>query len=196
MRWRVMRGISPRRIVLQVIAAVVVIVLVDVAIAGTILFTNAKEDALQHADAIVVLGGEHDGREEYGLRLAREGWAPTVVLSNPYPPNDALMAKLCRPTPGIEVTCGKPRELTTRGEAEMVRQLAQQRSWSKVIVVTWRYHTPRARLVFRQCYSDRPGVTVMRAVPRQYPYSLMQWEFIFFYQFAAFAKALVLGACT
>jgi uncharacterized SAM-binding protein YcdF (DUF218 family) len=191
-----MRRADLVRVVLESVAAVLVIVLVDVGLAGTMLFTNAKEDNLQRADAIVVLGGDHDGREEYALRLARDGWAPTVVLSNPYPPDDTLMAKLCGPAPGIEVICGVPRPLTTRGEAEMVRRLAQQRSWIKIIVVTWRYHIPRARLVFRQCYSDLPGTTVMRAVPRQYPYSLLQWEVIYLYQFAGFAKAVFLGACT
>ena len=52
------------------------------------LFANAKVDELQRVDAIVVLGGEHDGREDYRLNLARAGWAPTVVMSNPYDTGD------------------------------------------------------------------------------------------------------------
>ncbi|HET6733667.1 YdcF family protein [Mycobacterium sp.] len=190
-----MRRVDPGRVILESIAAVLVIVLIDVGLAGIVLFTHAKEDQLQRADAIVVLAGEHDGREEYALRLAREGWAPTVVLSNPYLRNDTVMKEFCRPVEDVEVICGKPRTLTTRGEADMVRQLAQQRSWTKIIVVTWRYHIPRARLVFRQCYSDDRHATVMRAMPREYQYSFLQWEFMYFYQFAGFAKAVLQGTC-
>jgi uncharacterized SAM-binding protein YcdF (DUF218 family) len=183
------------RVVVEAIAAVLVIVLIDVGLAGIMLFTNAKEDSLQHADAIVALAGEHDGREDYAMKLAREGWAHTVVLSNPYLPGDEVMERVCRPVRDIEVICGKPATLTTRGEAQMVRRLAEQRSWKKIIVVTWRYHIPRARLVFRQCFSDQHGTTVLRAMPRQYPYSFLQWEFMYFYQFAGFAKAVLQGTC-
>jgi uncharacterized SAM-binding protein YcdF (DUF218 family) len=105
------------------------------------------------------------------------------------------MERVCRPTAGVEVICGNPSSVDTRGEADMVRRLAQQRSWTKIIVVTWRYHIPRARLVFRQCFSDQRGATVLRAMPRQYPYSLLQWEFMYFYQFAGFAKAVLQGSC-
>lgn len=190
-----MHRVDAGRVTLESIAAVLVIVLIDVGIAGILLFTNAKEDRLQRADAIVVLAGEHDGREEYALRLAREGWAPTVVLSNPYLRTDDVMEQYCRPAEGVEVICKKPPTLTTRGEADMVRGLAQERSWTKIIVLTWRYHIPRARLVFRQCYSEEVGTTVLRAMPREYPYSFLQWEFMYFYQFAGFAKAVLQGTC-
>ncbi|MDQ8027603.1 MAG: hypothetical protein REJ23_02675, partial [Brevundimonas sp.] len=58
-------------------------------IVGYFLFYRSHEDTLRRADAIVVLGGEHDGREQYGIDLAivtalrdpeleavlRNGWA-------------------------------------------------------------------------------------------------------------------------
>jgi hypothetical protein len=55
-----------RRIVVALKAVVVeaVLVLVGVGISGYMVFTNAKVDELQHADAIIVLGGDHDGRED------------------------------------------------------------------------------------------------------------------------------------
>ena len=43
---------------------VAVLVLVGLGISGYMVFTNAKVDELQHADAITVLGGDHDGRED------------------------------------------------------------------------------------------------------------------------------------
>jgi uncharacterized SAM-binding protein YcdF (DUF218 family) len=190
-----MQPVDLRNVALEAFAALLIIVLIDGGLAGFMLFNNAKEDELQHADAIVVLAGEHDGREDYALQLAREGWAPTVVLSNPYLPPDGVMERVCRPADGIEVICAKPTSVDTRGEADMMRHFARQRSWTKIIVVTWQYHMPRARLVFRQCFSDQPGSAVMRAMPRQYPYSVLQWELIYFYQYAGFAKALLKGPC-
>ena len=179
----------------EAIVAVMVIFVVDMTISGYVLFTNAGVEPLQRADAIIVLGGEHDGREDYGLRLARDGWASTVVMSDPYGPNDPIMRRVCRDTGAIEVICRRPEPLTTRGEAIFTRQLADARGWNKIIVVSWRYHLPRARLIFRQCFSDQPGSAVMSAVPRRYQYSPLEWGFVYAYQFGGLAKAIALGEC-
>ena len=97
---------------------VVAIVLVLVGISGYVVYTNAHDDPVRRADAIVVLGGEHDGREEYGLQLLREGVAPVLVLSNPYRQPDSFMERICRETvPNAAVLCINPAEGTTRGEA-------------------------------------------------------------------------------
>lgn len=87
------------RVIRRVIGVVTIVVLVDVGLAGLVLFAGAKSDQLQRADAIIVLAGEHDGREQYGLSLARQGWARTVVLSNPYVPGDPQMKSACAPAP-------------------------------------------------------------------------------------------------
>ena len=179
----------------EAIVAVLVIFVVDMTVSGYLLFTKAGADSLQKADAIIVLGGEHDGREDYALRLAREGWASTVVMSDPYGPDDPVMQRVCHDTGNIEVICRRPEPLTTRGEAIFTRQLADARSWTRVIVVSWRYHLPRAELIFRQCFSDQPGSAVMTAVPRRYQYSPLEWEFVYAYQFGGLAKAIALGEC-
>jgi hypothetical protein len=178
-----------------VAAAVLVALTVVMGISGITLFTNAKVDPLKKADAVVVLGGEHDGREDYGIGLARDGWAPTVVISDAYPKGDPVMERVCKPQPPIEVVCARATELNTRGEAQMVQRLAAERSWTKIIVVTWRYHLPRARLIFQQCFSPNSDAVVMEAVPRRYDYSLARWQFIYAYQYAAFAKAEAMGDC-
>lgn len=79
-----MTGSRRLLVAIEAIVLVMAIILVDMGISGYFVFANAKIDQLEHADAIIVLGGEHDGREDYGLQLARDGWASTVVLSNPY----------------------------------------------------------------------------------------------------------------
>jgi uncharacterized SAM-binding protein YcdF (DUF218 family) len=164
--------------------------------AGYIVFSNATDDALSHVDAVVVLGGEHDGREAYGMALARDGLASTVVLSNPYPVADELMGRMCmRRSGAIEVICLRPKPSTTRGEAIMTRRLARERNWKKILVVTWRYHLPRAGLVFRQCLSGIDVSTSVKAVPREYILPIWYWQYIYLYQFAGIGKVLLADGC-
>lgn len=187
------------RTTVQALLVVVLVLVVDVGISGYFLFTKAANDPLQPVDAIVVLGGEHDGREQFGITLAKEGWAPTVVLSNPYLVPDPIMQRACRDTVGtrgpIQVLCPVPDPLTTRGEALMMRELADQRGWKRIIVVSWQYHLRRARMIFRQCFSDESGAVTMFAVPRRYHYSPLFWEYVYAYQWGGLAKAVIQGEC-
>nr|WP_158021434.1 YdcF family protein [Mycolicibacterium chubuense] len=162
---------------------------------GTLLFTHAKPDPLRKVDAIVVLGGEHDGREAYGLKLAQRGYAPTVLMSDPYGSKDPVMRKACRPRAGIEVICRPPVPSTTRGEALMTRAFADARGWRSIIVISWRYHLPRARHIFEQCFASSTRTVVMRDVPRAYPFSVAQWQYTYLYQYAGFVKAEIQGSC-
>lgn len=190
--WR-RRGLTA----LKVSTAVVLVCLVVNAISGYFLLANAESDVLDvvRADAIVVLGGEHDGREEYGLDLATLGVAGTVVMSNPYDDWDPLMKRVCRKRQDVEVLCVRPDSLTTRGEALMMRQLSDERSWNKIVVLSSRFHLLRARLVFGQCYSSEVGTVAFAGVPRRYDYSPLEWELIFAYQWGGLAKALAQGKC-
>jgi uncharacterized SAM-binding protein YcdF (DUF218 family) len=185
------------RRVLAIGAAVAVVVVVAVGVSGQWLFADAPDDALHPVDAVVVLGGEHDGREEYGIQLAQEIGASAVLLSNPYPSTDAIMSNLCNiRRDRIEVICRAPVPATTRGEALMAQQIAKDRGWGRIAVVTWRFHLLRARLIFDQCYSAEPDRTIMRAVPKVYDLPFAIWQYIYFYQTAAIAKSLIQGRCT
>lgn len=164
---------------------------------GYQLFYREHQDTLRHVDAIVVLGGEHDGREEYGLQLARDGYAHTVVVSNPYlgvgynRTGAALMQRVCSSsTPTIQIICFAPEPSTTRGEAMYVERLARKQNWHSVIVISWSYHLVRARYIFGQCFA---GDVVMRSVPRDYGRSPYFWGFEFAYQYGGLAKAATLG---
>ncbi|MBY6678757.1 MULTISPECIES: YdcF family protein [unclassified Rhodococcus (in: high G+C Gram-positive bacteria)] len=177
-----------------VMASLVVAGTVGLGASGYVLFTRAAEDPVTSVDAIIVLGGEHDGREEYGLDLARSGVADTVVLSDPYNSRDRRMAAWCASgTATLTVLCPAPVPSTTRGEAIFTQRLAQQYGWSHVMVISWRYHLPRARYIFGQCFS---GEVTMRAVPRSYAFSLADWEYTYLYQVAGFVKARAQGTCT
>lgn len=175
-------------------AALVLILFLNGA-SGTILFARAKADPLVRADAIVVLGGEHDGRENYGLKLAEQGYAGTVLISNPYSASDKVMKKACQPRADIRVICRPPVPSTTRGEALMARELADAHDWHSIVVVSWRYHLPRARKIFDECFATPTRHVMMRDVPRHYPFSVAQWQYTYLYQYGGWVKAELQGQC-
>lgn len=186
------RRLAPVAIVLIATIAVVNLVL---GVSGYFVFNRAHSSPLRIADAIVVLAGEHDGREEYGISLAQRGLAAAVVLSDPYRRDDPLMRRLCGARyDDIEVICYRPVSTNTRGEALMARELALQRHWQRLIVATWRFHLPRARFIFGQCLPPQTSAAYV-AVPRQYLYSVAAWESQYLYQYAAWAKAAVASSC-
>ncbi|WP_233211572.1 YdcF family protein [Mycobacterium sp. shizuoka-1] len=180
--------------VLAIWAAIGLLVVAVLGVTGFVLFTRPHADPLSKADAIVVLGGENDGRLQYGLQLAEQGYAHTVVLSNAYAGNAADLAdfdQACASgTPAITVVCFTPSPFTTRGEAMYVTRLAKQHHWTHVIVVSWNYHVVRARYIFHQCFD---GNVTMRPVPRAYDFPPWRWAAEYAYQYAGLVKALVLG---
>ena len=110
-----------------------------------------------HADAVVVLSG---GRERLppALRLIRRGVAPVLAISSVgRTPHWPLGHELCRARryAKARVLCFAAVPYSTRGEAETVARLARQRGWQRLVVVTSRFHTTRARMLFRRCYHGR-----------------------------------------
>jgi uncharacterized SAM-binding protein YcdF (DUF218 family) len=184
-----------RRAAVRATGLVTVTIALNSAIGYTV-YSNAADSVLSPVDAVVVLGGEHDGREAYGLGLAQRGLASTVLLSNPYRATDRVMKRMClRRNDAIEVICSRPDPLTTRGEANMTRRLARERNWHKILIVTWRYHLPRARLVFQQCLSGEGVSIAAKATPRQYVLPVWYWQYIYLYQSTGIAKALSTDRC-
>jgi hypothetical protein len=47
---------------------------------GWVVCTNTPDSPMQHTDTVVVVADEHDGREDYGISLAKAALAPVVVL--------------------------------------------------------------------------------------------------------------------
>jgi uncharacterized SAM-binding protein YcdF (DUF218 family) len=113
-----------------------------------------ESGAPKRADAVVVLSG---GRERLppALALIRDGVARTLAISTvsrtrPWP----LGRRLCRARRygRATVLCFDAQPYSTRGEAEAVERLARQHQWSRVVVVTSRFHVTRAHMLFRRCY--------------------------------------------
>jgi len=139
------------RILLAVVGAWIVACLV--------LFTWSPwaSGAPAHADAVVVLSG---GRERLppALALIRRGVAPVLAISSVPRTHPWLLARrLCRAGRyhGATVLCFDARPYSTRGEAETVERLVREQQWSRLVVVTSRFHVTRAYMLFRRCYDGR-----------------------------------------
>ncbi|MEV6277305.1 YdcF family protein [Nocardia sp. NPDC051832] len=146
-------------------------------------YVRPRTDPPAPADAILVLGGAHDGREQLGLRLARDGYAPWVVFSDPYT-NSPMINRICHGGYSFRVTCFDPAPRTTRGEGRELARLARANNWRSVIVVTFTPHISRARYILQKCW---PG-DLRFADPRP-DLSPARWAYDYVYQSAAYIKA-------
>ncbi|WP_026874863.1 YdcF family protein [Jiangella gansuensis] len=169
MRWP---GGKRRR---AVIAAAVLLVVLAV---EARLFVFPPTDTPTRADAIVVFAGPGE-RTAYGWDLARAGLAPAVVVSIHDP-------RRCEPLDDSpEEICVVPSPPTTRGEARMLADLARERGWDHVVVVTAASQSRRARLRIERCYD---GELEMVAVREDGPF---QQLYRVVYENGALLKALL-----
>ena len=174
------------------LAVLLAAVLVLLAAAGYPVYVRPQVDELRKADAIVVLGGSHSGdRYRMGVELAHAGWAPTLLMSNPFAHKDKFVDKLCQtPQPRIDVECFAPDPRTTLGEGREIGRLAAERGWRTVIVVTSVTHISRARYIIEKCYD---GALVMAASPTHM--GPIGWAAMYIYQTAGYLKAFIQGPC-
>jgi uncharacterized SAM-binding protein YcdF (DUF218 family) len=111
----------------------------------------------RHADAIAVLYGGGGERLDEALDLAEQGVAPVLVVSHGRKGTD-----LCGREGPYEVVCFEPDPDRTQGEAQAVAELARERGWKSLVVVTSRYHAARARLLFGRCFDGTLNVVGAR----------------------------------
>jgi uncharacterized SAM-binding protein YcdF (DUF218 family) len=157
-----------------------VALVIGVVVASARLFVWPPSDQPVKADAVVALGGDPGQlREKSALRLAKEGYAPIAVISlggiKPVP---------CpHPVEGVEIICFRADPLDTRGEAEYVAALAARRHWHRIIVVSERTQTTRARMLFKRCTAVQ-----LVMVPVADPRSKLPFDVL--YEWGALLKAL------
>lgn len=118
------------------------------------------------ADVVVMLSGD-GARLPLALRLMERRVASTLVVVGQ--PDTLSVESVCRAPQPFEVVCLRPTPDNTRTEARATGQLAGQRHWRTMVVVTSRFHAVRARMLFNRCF----GGTV-DAVGDYPPYG---WEF-------------------
>ena len=114
------------------------------------------DDAPGPADAIMILGDDNLQGDRAGraAELYRAHWAPHIVASGrpirSYISVPDLMRRdlLQRGVPDAAIVSYPRPVANTREEAEALRQLAVERGWRHVLVVTSNYHTRRSHFIF------------------------------------------------
>ena len=148
-------------------------------------YVTGSADHARPADAIVVLGAlvQPDGspspnleaRIRHGVELYHRGLAPYIVCTGGYGDDSMSAAAVAR---RWAIEHGVPPErvltadgaMTTREEARRVVELASQRGWHSIILVSHPFHLFRARLLFRRAglivYTS-PTNTRLGLIPRK-----------------------------
>ena len=180
-----MRFLKSTRV--RIVAAVVFVLFVVFCVMTALLFVYPDLNPPERSDAIVVLGGHGAPAFEKGVALAKEGYAPELVLSlqnwqscRPY------QLYLAAALPRLAVHCFKSNPQTTQGEARAIQSFAKHSHWTRIIVVVPTTQASRARLRIDRCYSGQLLVVAFS------PQGVGQWLFQFAYEWGATFKALVL----
>jgi uncharacterized SAM-binding protein YcdF (DUF218 family) len=136
------------------------------------------EDALQRADAIVVVAGGTPSREAAAAALFRAGWAPRVIVSNDFTPARVreLIALGIRPldlhgesrralerygVPAAAIVALEEPVRITEAELRVVHQVAVAQGYRRLILLTSPFHTRRVRLIWsREARGDVDGLVV------------------------------------
>ncbi|MGI5242952.1 hypothetical protein [Dactylosporangium sp. CA-139066] len=119
------------------------------------------------ADAVVELGGPGE-RRPVALDLVRQGRAPLAAISVSVDEVDTTWCYKGR-LDNVPVTCFHPDPYTTRGEARAIADMARERGWRSVILVTTPDQASRAILRLSRCYDGQIFVATAPLPWRQWP---------------------------
>ena len=147
---------SVRSFKFSIVVAVGVILLAAVMVYGCVRWFDPfwrevliVQTAIDPADAIVVLGGESQGRPVDGARLYKQGLAPRVFVVGTGDNERNRRALVREGVPEDLITCETASESTLEN-AMFVRPLLEKVGVHRAILVTSSYHTRRALAVFQQ----------------------------------------------
>lgn len=173
------RRLRVRRFVRRAAIALPVAAIIGIAAffphAGNYLVVN---EPLERADAVFSLAGGRDRWLE-AIDLYHEGWASHIVLSPGYPDRvvDVIRGRGIRFPTEMELVADAfrqmrvpPRAVTvlphemdnTAQEAEAIRKLVKEQGWSRLIVVTSKYHSRRSRFAVRRELKGTPVRLIVR----------------------------------
>ena len=112
-----------------------------------------RRDPLERADAVVVLGGAPGARCPEAAALVRAGWAPLVLCVGGVgaPPSEAVRSAAGLDRLGVAGAAVRLCAVAAPGtadEAAVAVRYAQERGWTRILVVTSPYHTWRAGGLF------------------------------------------------
>jgi uncharacterized SAM-binding protein YcdF (DUF218 family) len=132
------------------------------------------QDVPQAADAIVVLAGGEPGRALKAAELYQRHLAPVVVITTEPPPaiyeearkhgvelvpsyENYFRMLVGYGVPANNIVRIEPYVYDTLDELTHVADLARQRNWKRILVVTSNFHTRRSKMVCRYVFA--PGIT-------------------------------------
>jgi uncharacterized SAM-binding protein YcdF (DUF218 family) len=159
-------SLTRARLLLRALASVLVVayfLIAYVPITGFLTRRLVRQDPLKSCPAVVVLGslafndqtlssGIQD-RLVTGYTILRQGYAPRLILTRPYPPATPWDGAVRRQME--ELKLDYPLDVVgpvhdTHDEAVAIAQLAQERGWHTVILVTHPWHMRRAAAAFEK----------------------------------------------
>jgi uncharacterized SAM-binding protein YcdF (DUF218 family) len=180
-----MRFLKSTRV--RIVAAVVLVLVVVFCVLTTVLFVYPDLNPPERSNAIVVLGGHGAPAFDKGVALAKQGYAPNLVLSlQNWQSCQPYQAYLAVNLAKVRVFCFKSNPQTTQGEARAIEAFAKRLHWQRVIVVVPTPQASRARLRIGRCY---PGQVLEVGFA---PEGIGQWLREFAYEWGAMFKAVVL----
>lgn len=107
------------------------------------------EVPMEHADAIVVLGGESEGRPGEAARLYRAGVAPLVFVVGTGDAERGRQVLIAGGVPTNKIVL-EPRSCSTIQNADFSGPLLKAAGVKRALLVTSRFHTRRALSTFRK----------------------------------------------
>jgi uncharacterized SAM-binding protein YcdF (DUF218 family) len=128
------------------------------------------------SDAIVVLGDDNYNadRAARAADLLKSGWAPRIVASGRFLRPYASIADLTehdlkdRGVPVDAIVKVTHRAENTRDEIEVIRRLASDKRWRKLLIVTSNYHTRRTSFICGRMFPSDIDFRVIAAPDADY----------------------------
>ena len=176
---------APRRR-LRIAGLVVLVIFLGWVAFSLVVIQFPQADTARRADAIVVLGPVDGANVAKARQLIAQGISDQLVISTPYGP----APECANPPANVQVLCFVPDPSTTRGEAQEIGRLAQQKGWTDIVVITWATHISRSRGLIEQCYQG-----ALQMVEYDNGAGIGSRIYEDFYQTGAFLKAIFVRAC-
>ncbi len=163
------------------LVAFIIIPTILVSFAGR--FLIVEEEAV-HAEAIVVIGGDHKPqRLQQAAKLYEIGLAPIVIISagtmvlegtESLPEAEVMRRQAIALGVPDDVLIIENRSYSTYENARFTKQLLENRGIKSIILVTSAYHSRRARHIFHEVLGMESDITVQSAPPINPP---LLWMF-------------------
>lgn len=141
------------------VAALVLVGIVAVGVALPLVVIPETQPVPGDTDAVVLLSDGEGERAATAERVMPRGGTDLLVVSQtPGAEWPAGWPRCGESVDGYDVICFEPVPATTRGEARAIAEMAAQRRWDTITLLTSTYHVSRARMLFERCVDARVEV--------------------------------------